>query len=295
MKGRIRAAAKAAALGLGVMVVNAALAGNAQATPSNPGDPLFCQPNEGAAFLITNGGSGVFTADPDCYGNNSSNDTQLSIATGQGGSLTGTVSPQGINYLYAPPTPTFTGLDTFSIGVTTVWNSAGGTGSAGGSGRPGGPATLNITLNVIPGTTTLNVPENTPIDVPVPLGAITGCKNEGNPGQGPGPTAVVGCITAIGLGPFNIPTSETTAHGHLAKDGNTVKYTPDANFTGMDTFTYDAFGVNTDGSTALDSGPVTVDVVIAAPVIGVAEPASMWFVGLAGLAAVRVQRKRKSS
>ena len=32
----------------------------------NHGDPLFCQPNEGTTFLITNGG-GVFTVNSDCY------------------------------------------------------------------------------------------------------------------------------------------------------------------------------------------------------------------------------------
>src|ERR1035438_10643564 len=54
-------------------------------TAQNPGDPLFCQPQEGTTFLIVNGGAGVFTVDPDCYNNNANNDTTLTIATGQGG------------------------------------------------------------------------------------------------------------------------------------------------------------------------------------------------------------------
>jgi hypothetical protein len=160
------------------------MAGIASAQSPNLGDPLFCQPQEGVAFLIVNGGAGVFTADADCYGNNVNNDTTLSIATGGGGSLLGTRAGTSINYVYTPPTPTFTGVDTFSIPVTTVWNGAGGTGSAGGSARPGGAATLNITLNVIPATTTLTV-AGVATPVPVPAGSITGCTAGGNAGLGP--------------------------------------------------------------------------------------------------------------
>jgi hypothetical protein len=39
------------------------------ALANNPGDPLFCQPQEGTTYIINNSGSGTFTADPDCYGN----------------------------------------------------------------------------------------------------------------------------------------------------------------------------------------------------------------------------------
>jgi len=38
---------------------------------AKPGDPLFCNPNEGAAALIVNGNVGVFTVNTDCYGNSS--------------------------------------------------------------------------------------------------------------------------------------------------------------------------------------------------------------------------------
>jgi hypothetical protein len=106
------------------------------ARANNPGDPLFCRPQEGTTFLIVNGGSGVFTVDSDCFNNNYANDTQNSIATAAGGTLTKAAGTG--NYVYAPPTPNFTGLDTFQMSVTTVNNSAGGTGSPGARVAPGG-------------------------------------------------------------------------------------------------------------------------------------------------------------
>ena len=230
---------------------------------TNTGDPLFCQPNEGVVFLIVNGGAGVFTADPDCYNNNINNDVTTSITTGQSGNLALTRTPTAGNYVYTPPTPTFTGLDTFSIPVTTVFNSAGGTGSAGGSTRPGGPATLAITLNVIPSTLTLTA-NGAPITVPVPAGSVTGCTVGGNSGTGPAPGAVYGCITGV------IASGTAPSHGTLSISGNTIKYTPTNGYSGPDTFQYQAVGVNADGPNALNSGLVTVQVVdIAAAVIGV--------------------------
>jgi hypothetical protein len=218
----------------------------------NPGDPLFCQPQEGTTFLIVNGGSGVFTADPDCYNNNANNDTSLSITTTQGGSLAGTRTPSAINYVYTPPTPGFTGLDTFSIPVTTVWNAAGGTGSAGGTARNGGPATLIVTLNVLPASVTLAA--TGPTLVAVPAGSVSSCTAVGNAGLGPAAGAVVGCVTGITRG------SVSPAHGALTTSGNTYLYTPAAGYSGADTFTYQAYGVNTDGNTALNSGEITVNV-----------------------------------
>ncbi len=228
---------------------------------NNPGDPLFCQPQEGTAFLIVNGGTGVFTADADCYNNNYANDTDTVITTSHGGSMTRT--PGTGNYTYTPPTASFTGLDTFSIHVTTVWNSAGGTGSAGGSARPGGPATLTITLNVIPATTTLSATAGTGTLVPVPAGAVTSCSGPGNAATGPVAGAVYGCITAISKGTAN------PSHGTVAVSGNTLQYTPNAAYSGTDSFTYDANGLNNDGSRSLDSGPVTVSATVApaAPVL----------------------------
>jgi hypothetical protein len=218
----------------------------------NPGDPLFCQPQEGITFLIVNGGSGVFTADPDCFNNNASNDTQLSIPTAQGGLMTGTVTSTGINYVYTPPTPTYVGLDSFPIGVTTVWNGAGGTGSAGGTAHPGGPATLSIILNILPAPVTLVA--NGPTPVAMPAGYITSCSAVGNPGLGPVAGAVYGCVTKIIAG------SVSPSHGALSTSGNTLLYTPTAGYAGADTFTYQAEGVNCDGNTALNSGDITVNV-----------------------------------
>ncbi|MGO9230427.1 MAG: hypothetical protein ACLQKA_14650 [Bryobacteraceae bacterium] len=110
------------------------------------------------------------------------NDTTTTITTSQGGTLTLVATPTAGNYTYTPPTPTFTGLDTFSIAVTTVWNGAGGTGSAGGTARPGGAATLNITLNVISATTTLEEAGDASVLLPVPAGSVSGCSAPGNEG-----------------------------------------------------------------------------------------------------------------
>jgi len=244
--------------------------------PANPGDPLYCGPNEGVAFLIVNGGAGVFTVNADCYGGvilgNIANDTDTTIATGQGG----TVTNHSGNYVYAPPTPGFTGLDTFNITVQTVWNGSGGTGSAGGSVQIGGPATLGIILNVIPASTTLSV--SGPTLVPIPAGSITGCSAVGNPALGPPAGAVYGCITSI-----RRSSTVSPAHGTLVTSGSTLLYTPNAGFQGTDTFTYRAVGVNDDGLTALNSGDVTVTVTVL-PVTVLATPTlSEWAMIALGL------------
>lgn len=251
LKGTARAAVLLAVACLGT--VNLAYA------QANPGDPLFCQPQEGIVYLIVNGGSGVFTSDSDCYGNNYANDTDTTIATSQGGVMTRTAGTG--NYIYTPPTPGFTGLDTFPIHVTTVWNSAGGTGSAGGTHSPGGPATFTITLNVIPATTTLTASGATL--VPVPAGSISGCSAPGNGGTGPVAGAVFGCITVLTTG-ISAP-----GHGSLVLYGNTLRYTPTPGYSGTDTFTYEALGVNNDGSTALNSGVVTVQVTVPTAPVGI--------------------------
>jgi hypothetical protein len=58
-------------------------------------------------------------------------------------------------------------------------------------------------------------------------------------------------------------------------------YTPNVGYSGPDTFTYQAEGVNTDGNTALDSSNVTVTVTV--PVSTTPVPSSLLLM-LAGLA-----------
>jgi Bacterial Ig domain len=270
------------------LLVLACLAVSTLAYAQNPGDPLFCQPQEGTTFLIVNGGAGVFTADADCYNNNLANDTDTTIATSQGGTMTRTAGTG--NYVYTPPTAGFTGLDTFPITVTTVWNSAGGTGSAGGAARPGGPATMTITLNVIPATTTLTVAGVATL-VPVPAGSVSGCTALGNAGTGPAPGAVLGCITGIGVGTSGHVVHPS--HGTVAVNGNTLQYTPTAGYTGTDTFTYEALGVNTDGPSALNSGDVTVNVTVTVPFTPAPPTVLLALFGLAGLAMFEFWRRAR--
>jgi hypothetical protein len=240
---------------------------------NNPGDPLYCQPQEGTTFLIVNGGTGIFTADADCFNSNIANDTQNSIATSQGGTLTKNAGTG--DYVYAPPTANFTGLDTFTFSVTTVWNGAGGTGSAGGTARPGGPATFTITLNVIPASTTLTT-SGAAMPVPVPAGSVAGCSAAGNAGIGPAPGAVYGCVTGI-------TKTANPSHGTLTGSGNSLLYTPTPGYYGPDSFSYDAVGVNNDGPSSLDSGPVTVAVTVNAPTAGTPLPPT-WSLLLLGIA-----------
>ncbi len=228
---------------------------------NNPGDPLYCQPNEGTTFLIVNGGAGVFTSDSDCYNNNYANNTDTTIATSQGGTMARTAGTG--NYTYTPPTPGFTGLDTFPIHVNTCWNGAGGTCSSAGTSAPGGAANLTVTLNVIPAATTLAASGATL--VPIPAGSVTNCTAGGNSDAGPAAGAVLGCITAIS-------TAANPSHGALTVSGNALKYTPTAGYSGPDSFQYYALGINTDGNTSLNSGAVTVAVTVSAapvPTLGV--------------------------
>ena len=239
----------------------------ATAQSPNPGDPLYCQPVEGVHFLIVNGGSGIFTVDYDCFNNNINNDTQTTITTTQGGTLTLNRTAYAGNYTYTPPTPTFTGLDTFQIGVTTVWNSAGGAGSAGGTSRPGGAATLTITLNVLPATATMTAAGATL--VPVPPGSITGCSAPGNGNAGPVAGAVYSCVTGV------VPGTTAPSHGTLTRVGNNLRYTPTAGYGGTDTFNYRAVGVDNYGTTSLNSGDILMTVtVIPAPTVTSVSPST---------------------
>ena len=232
--------------------------------------------------MITNSGSSVWTVDPDCFGNFSPSvpaqaTSQLTIATSQGGTLNGTVTPSGINYIYTPPSPNFVGVDTFNYTVTTEWNGAGGSGSGGpgNNTRPGGPYTFTgiyaIHLNVIPAVTKIGMNSlGVPIPVPVPPGNITGCGNFGSPGLGPPANAVLGCTTAVSdLPPQGVPLSVQPLHGTLTRTGPTgLMYTPAPGYIGPDTFTYFVLGVNTDGRTALSTDQVTANIIIAAPALG---------------------------
>jgi len=138
--------------------------------------------------------------------------------------------------------------------VSTVWNSAGGTGSVGGTARPGGATTFTVTLNVLPATVTMVA--QGPTQVAVPAGSISSCSAVGNAGLGPVAGAVYGCVTGVVRG------SISPAHGTLSTSGNTLLYTPTAGYYGPDTFTYQAVGVNNDGNTALNSGDITVNVTV---------------------------------
>ncbi len=237
----------------------------ARATNPNPGDPLYCGPQEGTTFLIVNGGTGVFTVNGDCFNNNIANNTHLTITTSHGGSLVGTNSGGSTNYVYTAPTATFQGLDSFAFFVTTVWNSAGGPGSAGSStqGGPGGPTTLNVVLNVLPGSVALSDEKNTATLIPIPTGSVSNCTAPGNNNNGPSATDVVGCVNAVVHGAGSVI---NPAHGTLSTSGSTLLYTPTAGFVGYDTFTYQAQGVNTDGLHALSSGNITVTMAVASPI-----------------------------
>jgi hypothetical protein len=253
-----------ATLLLGLVFLGTARVANAQA---NPGDPLFCQPVEGTTFLIVNGGTGVFSANADCYGNNPATfDTDTTIPTSQGGIMTKT--PGTANYTYTPPTPTFTGLDTFPLHVLYSYNKVGGIGSAGGSTFPGSPATLTITLNVISAGPTLTA--GGPTLVPVPTGSVTGCSPVGNSQNGPLPGAIFGCVTGIEAG------SVSPSHGTLLVSGNTLQYTPTPGYNGPDTFSYRAQGVDNNGTKRLNSGETVVQATVTSgtgPTTAVGTPA----------------------
>lgn len=226
---------------------------------SNPGDPLFCDPNEGVTFLIVNGGTGVFTANSDCFGNNlaANNTNPAVINTSQGGTLTRNGPSSSGNYIYSPPTPNFTGLDTFPFTVTTDCDRNGF--PAGISTTcPGGPFAYTVTLNVLPSTMMFTSSGTTPILIPIPAGSVSGCTNPpaGNSGTGPTATDVLGCTTAVIRGFGGVSPS----NGTLTASGNALLYTPGGSFTGTDTFTVQVQGINTDGTRALNSGNVTVTI-----------------------------------
>src|ERR1035441_5178125 len=128
----------------------------------NPGEPLYCQPDEGATFLIVNGTAGVFTTDSDCYSPTSNkNNNNVTVQPTQG-----TLTSDGAgNYAYVTTDPNFTGLDPFSVHVdTSTGYTSGGPGDF-----AGGAGTVNLTLNVLPSSLAgLTTPSGTAVQIPVP-------------------------------------------------------------------------------------------------------------------------------
>jgi hypothetical protein len=281
------------------------------AVANNGGDPLFCQPQEGVSYLITNSGSDVWTVDPDCFNNFNPGvpatlTSQTPITTTQGGTLTLNVTPSGGNYTYTPPSPGFTGVDSFDLTVTTEWNGAGGSGSgpANNAHDNQGPYTFTgiyaIQLNVLPAVTTMLGANGETVNVPVPAGSITGCQaNQGNPGAGPPAGIVNGCVTMVSdVPPQGAPLSTQPLHGTLIRSGPTgLQYKANAGYVGPDSFTYYALGVNTDTTNptlpSLASGQITMNVHVADPV----PTLSSWAIALtmAGLLATGVWMLRRRS
>jgi hypothetical protein len=227
-------------------VVPAAWAG---ALPNSPGDPLYCQPDEGAQFLTLNNNQGFFWVGEDCLAN--------SIVTPP---THGTLTSLGLDgygetvYAYAPSPANYTGTDTFTVSVESSENfSAGGPGDFGG-----GSGNVVITLNVLPSTPiAVRALFNTPVTITVPAGSLSGCPPAPvNGGYGPPATTVYGCVTAA------VPGSVSPSHGTLncAETSLSCTYTlTDANFSGVDTFTVQAAGIDDYSVTALRSSDITVN------------------------------------
>jgi hypothetical protein len=220
------------------------------AGPPPLGEPFYCDPNEGAAAIIVNGGGGVFTVSSDCYNNVAPGSGQITV-----GPLHGTLTPSagGLVYTYTPSPLNYTGTDTFTLAVTTSSN-----GSAGGPGDfAGGAGNVVITLNVIPASTTLVAFSGSSILVPIPPGSISGCPvTPVNGGMGPPAGTIYGCVTAVAAG------TVLPSHGTLTVSGSTLRYTPVFGYVGSDTFAYQAQGIDDDGPRALASGNVTVSVMV---------------------------------
>jgi len=228
------------------------------ATP-NPGDPLFCQPDEGATFLIVNGTTGVFTTNNDCYSPASHvNNNNVTVQPTHG-----TLTSDGAgNYVYVTTDPNYTGLDTFTVQVE---RSVGyGPGSPGSF--AGGAGTIPMTFNVLPSTLTATKGFGTAVVIPVPPGAVSPCP------------ATYGCVTGATFG------SVLPAHGNLVFSGLTATYTPANGYSGTDTFAIRALGINHDGTSALNSGNIMVTVTVgSAPASGVPVLGTWGLIALAGL------------
>jgi hypothetical protein len=234
-----------------------------------PGDPLLCAPVVSTTVLVVNGDAGIFSENGAIVSVNAECYTVAiptpppSLATTQGGTLTwggftafhsGAGQFSDFIILYTPPTLNFTGTDTFTLPVGASSNTPGGPGAFGG-----GAGNITVTLNVIPATTTLAAGTGVAALVPVPLGSVHGCPvapvNGGN-GQPAG--TQYGCITGVIAGRM------APSHGMLSTTGSTISYTPTLGYTGSDTFSYQAVGIDDYGVAGLNSGDVIVNVTVSA-------------------------------
>ena len=73
------------------------------------------------------------------------------------------------------------------------------------------------------------------------------------------------------------------SHGTLSVSGSTIQYTPAPNFAGSDTFTYQAHGIDDDGTSALNSGDVTVQVTVSGPLVVPTPALGQWSMILLGM------------
>jgi hypothetical protein len=228
------------------------------ATP-NPGDPLYCQPDEGATFLIVNGNTGVFTTNSDCYSPTTDlNNNNVTVQPTHG-----TLTSDGAgNYVYATTDPNYTGLDTFSVHVDTSSSYI----SGGPGDFEGGPGTVPLTFNVLPASLPpVTTAYGTAVQIPIPAGSVTPCP------------ATFGCVTGGIVG--SIP----PAHGTLIFSGLNATYTPASGFSGTDMFTIRARGKNNDGPQALNSGNISVSVTVGSPAPTVPALGTWGMIALAGL------------
>src|ERR1019366_5410330 len=143
----------------------------------NPGDPLYCQPDEGATFLIVNGTTGVFTTYNNCYSPSSNVNNNNIVSQPTHGTLT---SDGAGNYVDATTDPNFTGLDTFSAHVETSFGYV----SGGPGDVAGGGGTTPLTFSVMPSSLAGVTPvSGTAVEIPVPAGVVVMCP------------APFGCVT----------------------------------------------------------------------------------------------------
>jgi hypothetical protein len=221
-------------------LVSGIQAGPGPVRTQNPGEPLYCQPNETATFLIVDGTTGIFTTAGDCYtGSDVANNNIVTAPT------QGTFASDGAgDYVYTTTNPAYTGLDTFQVHVDQSSNPvSGGPGAFGGT-----PGTVTVTLNVLPSSLgPFTTTANTPVQIPVPPGSVSPCP------------ATFGCVSGAKAG------SVAPTLGTLSFAGLNVTYTPRNGSSGTDNFTIQALGADNDGNTALNSGNIQVQVVISSP------------------------------